>query len=58
MVLKNGIKIGIRLPVFDYTGLKMLSISAFKKMIQQEVDRIKNLPIVERIKQKWAGNNK
>ena len=53
--MKDGKKIGVRLPPFDYTGLKLLSISGFKKMIEQEISRIKNLPVVERVKQKWAG---
>jgi hypothetical protein len=40
---------------YDYTGKKILSIKSYELMIQQEVDRVKNLSIIDRTKQKWAG---
>ena len=30
-------------------------MKSFLLMIQQEIDRVNNLPILERVKQKWAG---
>ena len=55
MLDKDGNETGVRLLTYDYTGKKILSIKSFKLMIQQEIDRVNNLPISERVKQKWAG---
>ena len=33
----------------------MLSIKAYRVMIQQEIQRVINLPVIERVGQKWAG---
>ena len=53
---KNGNKIGVRMKPFDYSGKKIITISAFKKMVQQEISRVRNLTMKEKLQQRWAGN--
>ena len=52
---KDGKEVGIRLEPFDYTAKKLLSISAYRTMVQQEVTRVRNLSPSDRVKQRWAG---
>ena len=52
---KDGKEVGKRLLPFDYTGKKLLSIKQYNIMVQQEVNRVKNLPVADRLKQRWAG---
>ena len=53
---KDGNKIGVRMKPFDYSGKKIITISAFKKMVQQEISRVRNLTMKEKLQQRWAGN--
>ena len=40
---KDGNEIGMKLEPFDYTAKKILSISAYRTMVQQEVNRVRTL---------------
>ena len=53
--------IGKRCPVFDYTEKKIFTISAYKKEMRNELDRIRkptssSLPWVEQLKQTRYGS--
>ena len=58
MIEKDGKKEGVRLLSYDYSGLTIISIPAFELMIKQEIQRVKNLSITERVSQKWAEHHK
>ena len=52
---QDGTIIGKRCPLFDYTEKKIVTISAYKKEMRNELERVKKLtssssPWVERIK--------
>ena len=40
---KNGTITGERCPVFNYSGGKIVTIDAFKKEIQKEIARVRNI---------------
>ena len=52
---KDGNEIGMELEPFDYTEKKILSISAYCAMVQQEVNCVRTLSSTDQMKQRWAG---
>ena len=48
---------GIRLEVFDYTCMNILSIPKYEAMIRAEIARVLGLSSIDRVKQRWVGDH-
>jgi hypothetical protein len=44
MVLKNGVRTGHRLPLFDYTGQNVVTITVWEEHEKTEIRRVRSLP--------------
>jgi hypothetical protein len=51
----EGEEEGVQMKEFDYTGKMLVSIGKYERMVNDEVNCVRCLPITKRRKQKWAG---